>query len=237
MNRPVDYLARRLHAAGCRFAFGMPGGEVLTMVDALETAGIRFVLAKHENAAGFMAEGVHHRTGAPAILVATVGPGALNGVNVVANALQDRVPMIVLTGAIDADEAQTYTHQVLDQGAVFRPITKASFRVDPGAAHVIADKAVGIATEGRPGPVHLDMPIGAAEVTRAAELRRAAPRRRRRGARRRDRAGSGATLAGRARRPVIVAGVDAMNEGAGAALAAFAERTACRSSPPTRPRV
>ena len=64
----------------------MPGGEVLTLVDALERAGIRFVLAKHENAAAFMAEGAYHQTGAPGILVATVGPGALNGVNAVANA-------------------------------------------------------------------------------------------------------------------------------------------------------
>ncbi|MFT4708792.1 MAG: acetolactate synthase-1/2/3 large subunit, partial [Ascidiaceihabitans sp.] len=54
--RAADALARRLYIAGCRVAFGMPGGEVLTLVDALETAGIRFVLAKHENAAAFMAE-------------------------------------------------------------------------------------------------------------------------------------------------------------------------------------
>jgi len=74
----------------------MPGGEVLTIIDALEQAGIEFILCKHENAAGFMAEGVHHVNGAPGILVATVGPGAMNGVNVVANAHQDRVPMIVL---------------------------------------------------------------------------------------------------------------------------------------------
>ena len=123
--RAADALARRLYAAGCRHAFGMPGGEVLTLVDALEAAGIQFILAKHENAAAFMAEGVYHQTGAPGILVATVGPGALNGVNAVANAHQDRVPMIVLAGAVDADEAQTYTHQVLDQQSVFRPITKA----------------------------------------------------------------------------------------------------------------
>lgn len=90
--RAADLVARRLYAAGCRLAFGMPGGEVLTLVDALERAGIRFVLAKHENAAGFMAEGAWHRTGAPGILVATIGPGAANAANVVANAHQDRVP-------------------------------------------------------------------------------------------------------------------------------------------------
>src|SRR6056297_2857588 len=131
--RAADILARRLHDAGCRHAFGMPGGEVLTLVDALDRAGIAFHLAKHENAAGFMAEAVHHRDGAPAILVATLGPGAMNAVNVVANAWQDRVPMIVLTGCVDADEALTYTHQVLDHRAVFGPITKATFTLTAGA--------------------------------------------------------------------------------------------------------
>ena len=127
--RAADLLARRLHEAGCRHAFGMPGGEVLTLVDALERAGIRFVLCHHETAAGFMAEGVWHRTGAPGILVATLGPGALNGVNVVGNAAQDRVPLLLLTGCVDADEALTYTHQVLDHQAVFRPLVKAGFRL------------------------------------------------------------------------------------------------------------
>ena len=63
--RAADLLARRLYEAGCRHAFGMPGGEVLTIVDALEAAGIAFHLCKHENAAGFMAEGTYHRTGKP----------------------------------------------------------------------------------------------------------------------------------------------------------------------------
>jgi thiamine pyrophosphate-dependent acetolactate synthase large subunit-like protein len=116
MNRATDILARRLHEAGCRTAIGMPGGEVLTLVDSLVAAGIKFVLCKHENAAGFMAEGTYHRTGAPGILVATVGPGAANGVNVVANAEQDRVPLIVLTGCVDPDEALCGRPRRADQG-------------------------------------------------------------------------------------------------------------------------
>lgn len=220
--RAADALAQRLYRAGCRHAFGMPGGEVLTLVDALESAGIAFILAKHENAAAFMAEGVYHQTGAPGILVATVGPGALNGVNAVANAHQDRVPLIVLAGAVDADEVQTYTHQVLDQQAVFRPITKASFALVPGAAHVIADKAVAIATEGRPGPVHIDVPISVADSLVPAHAPPA-------------RADAACTAParndlGRARdwlaasvRPLIVVGLDAMTQEAGDAVTRFAE--------------
>lgn len=220
--RAADILARRLADAGCRYAFGMPGGEVLTIVDALERAGIAFILAKHENAAAFMAEGVWHRTGAPGVLVATVGPGALNGINAVENARQDRVPLIVLAGCVDADEAQTYTHQVLDQTQVFRPITKASFTLNVGAAGVIADKAVSIALEGRPGPVHVDVPISVAvsAVSSGVPVRRApaapvvpAP----------DVLARARALLDKAERPLIIAGVDAMNEGAADALRGFAE--------------
>ncbi len=175
-TRAADLLAERLYEAGCRYAFGMPGGEVLTIVDALEKAGIHFVLCKHENNAGFMAEGVMHRSGAPAILVATVGPGAVNGVNVVANAEQDRVPMIVITGCVDETETLTYTHQVLDHQAVFRPITKATFRLTAQGADIVADKAVCIATQSRCGPVHIDVPISVAdEMVTPDKIRRRPP--------------------------------------------------------------
>ena len=220
--RAADALARRLFAAGCRHAFGMPGGEVLTLVDALEAAGIRFILAKHENAAGFMAEAAWHRTGAPGILVGPLGPGVLNGVNAIANAQQDRVPLIVLAGCVDPDEAETYTHQVLDQRAVLEPITKAGFTLTPGAAHVIADKAVTIALEGRMGPVHVDVPISVAEAPVPA-----APPPSRAPASPTAPAGEALDTARRwlaeARRPLMIAGVDAMNEGAEPQIAAFCE--------------
>src|SRR6056297_2711626 len=162
--RTADVLVKRLHAAGIRHAFGMPGGEVLTLVDALGRAGIDFVLVRHENAGGFMSEGVHHATGAPGLLVATVGPGALNAVNVVENAREDRVPMIVVTGCIDEETAHRYTHQLADQRAVFAAVTKASFTMVSEAAEVIADKAIAAATTGRPGPVHIDLPIFVADA-------------------------------------------------------------------------
>ena len=221
--RAADVLARRLYAAGCRYAFGMPGGEVLTLIDALESEGIRFVLVRHENSGGFMAEAAYHRTGAPGILVATLGPGALNGINVVANALQDRVPMIVLTGAVDADEAQTYTHQVLDQPQVFRPITKASFTLTAGAALVITDKALAIATEGRPGPVHIDVPISVADTMIPADHAPLATRPGRTVPAPGPVLDAARNALANAKRPLMIVGLDAMNDTAGPALTAFAE--------------
>lgn len=216
-------LAARLAKAGCRFAFGVPGGEVLTLISALEDAGIRFVLARHETAAGFMAEAAWHRTGAPGVLIGTVGPGALNAVNAVANAYQDAVPIVLLTGAVDRAETQTYSHQVVDQRGVFAPITKWSATMEPGAAGVMADRAVAIAVEGRPGPVHLDLPVAVAEepgVTAKAWQRPILP----------VAPAPDAVVDGlrdhlaRAERPLIVSGLDAVNEGASAGLRTLAER-------------
>jgi acetolactate synthase-1/2/3 large subunit len=221
--RAADHLARRLFEAGCRHAFGMPGGEVLTVMDALARAGIEVTLTRHENAAAFMAEGVWHRTGAPGILIATLGPGILNGVNAIANAHQDRVPLIVISGCIDADEALTYTHQILDHEAVLAPVTKATFRLTPQGCDIIADKAVCIATEGRPGPVHIDVPISVADTpVTLPRLRRrpdAAPM-----------IPDAATVAqargwlDAAERPVMIVGLDAVNEGAGETILEVAER-------------
>ena len=220
--RAADLVARRLYEEGCRHAFGMPGGEVLTIVDALEKAGITFHLVKHENAGGFMAEGVHHVDGAPAILVATVGPGLMNAVNVVANAEQDRVPMIVLTGCIDADEALTYTHQVLDHRAVLDPITKATFTLTAAEADTIAEKAVAIATERRAGPVLIDVPIAVADAPAKPKGRRRGP------ACAIAPYGVGLTIArdwlAEAERPLIIAGLDVMRDAAEGTVQAFAER-------------
>lgn len=220
--RAADVLAKRLYEAGCRYAFGLPGGEVLTIIDALRAAGIEFILCRHENAAGFMAEGTYHRTGAPGILLGTVGPGALNGINVVENAREDRVPLIVITGCVDPETAQVYTHQVLDQTRVFEAVSKASFTLSAGAAHVIADKAIGIATEGRPGPVHIDVPISVADATSSGtgvlrpDAQPMVP-----GGPSLDAAR--AALAG-AKRPLIIVGLDAVSD-AGAAAVTLAVET------------
>ena len=221
----ADIIATRLHDVGVRHAFGIPGGEVLTLIDALERAGIRFHLARHENAAGFMAEGAWHATGAPGVLVATVGPGIANAFNVVANAQQDRVPLIAISGMIDPASALSYTHQVFDHGAAFRTICKASFTAADGAVDTLIDKALAIATAGRPGPVHIDLPI------RVASAEQPTPRRAARGPVLATAPAPGAALEraremfAQAERPVMVAGLDVLNEPGGPeAVRAFVEK-------------
>jgi acetolactate synthase-1/2/3 large subunit len=166
---------------------------------------------------------VWQRTGAPGILVATVGPGVVNGVNVIANAQQDRVSLIVLTGCVDETATLTYTHQILDHQQVLRPVTKASFRLTAEGADVIADKAVAIATDPRAGPVHIDVPIAVAEELVAPQrLRRRPP-----AAPSAPAPGPDLALARRwlesAQRPVMIVGLDALADHAGEAILHFGE--------------
>lgn len=213
MSTSVDIIASRLFDAGVRHAFGVPGGEVLDLIDALQRAGITFVLARHENAAGFMAEGAWHATGAPGVLVATVGPGMANTVNVTANAEQDRVPLIVLTGRYDDATTLRYTHQIFDHRAVLGPLVKASFEARINACDVMIDKAVRLALDPQPGPVHIDIPIGVASAAhapaRVAPIAAASPVMP-------ANLDAARTRLSAAKRPLIVAGLDLLNH-AGAA--------------------
>ena len=218
----ADRLVARLVSARATHAFGIPGGEVLALVDALERAGVRFCLARHENAAGFMAEGLWRTTGAPPVLIATLGPGVANAVNVVANAQQDRVPLIFITGCVDRDLAESFTHQVFDHQAVLRPLVKASFRAEHGTEALVMDKALAIALQGRPGPVHIDLPIRVAEarIARAPAMKAA------------SRALAGALdiepacdMLARAKRPLVIAGLDLVSAHGAQALDIFLKRT------------
>ncbi|MCU0800617.1 MAG: thiamine pyrophosphate-binding protein [Rhodobacteraceae bacterium] len=216
-------IGKALAMAGATHAFGIPGGEVLALMQGLDQAGLRFVLVKHENSGGFMAEGLWHVTGALPVLVATLGPGVANAVNVVANAMQDRVPLIFLTGCVDAAEAETYTHQVFDHQALLRPVVKGSFRLAAGAVGAGMAKAIALATSGQPGPVHVDVPIGVAEG-RMNEAPLALPVSVAPGLPATAMLDAARNRLAQAQRPLMIAGVDAVNDAAGPAISAF-----CRS--------
>lgn len=224
-RRNADLIAEKLHAAGCRFAYGIPGGEVLTIMDALHQAGIHFRLTKHENFAGFMAEGSWHATGAPGILVATIGPGVANAVNVVANAYQDRVPLLVITGCLDDADADTYTHQLFDHRAVFKDIVKATFKATGQSLDRVLDKAITEMTSGQPGPVHLDLPIKVADAAAAAPTAPPPPAAAPAVAAASTTLEQARAMLASAQKPIVVAGVDALNDGAADALKVFIAAT------------
>lgn len=222
-TRGADVIAQRLARVGCRFAFGIPGGEVLALVDALSRAGLRVVTARHETAAGFMAEGTWHATGAPGVLVATLGPGVANVVNVVANAQQDRVPLVVLTGCIDAAD-MGYTHQIFDHRAVLGPLVKSSVTLSADAIALTIDDAIALALADPPGPVHVDIPIS---ISSAPSVAPASPL-----ARGRSRVAPNERVLPAARaairsaeRPLVIVGLEVLFQNADAALADFLRAT------------
>ncbi|QEE46646.1 thiamine pyrophosphate-binding protein [Rhizobium sp. WL3] len=155
--RVVEAVAATLHAYGVRHAFGMPGGEVVTLIDGLEEAGIAFHLARHETAAASMAAGASVTTGTPGLLVTTVGPGLANAVNGIADAAQEHVPLIVISGIVDRATRARYTHQVIDHAQLLRPLVKASFEIECESAGPTVARALALALTVPMGPVHLDL--------------------------------------------------------------------------------
>lgn len=218
----ADIIGKMLAHAGATRAFGVPGGEVLALIQGLDQAGVAFTLVRHENAGGFFAEGHWHMTGSLPVLVATLGPGVANAANVVANAMQDRVPLIFLTGCVDAAEAERYTHQVFDHQAMLRPIVKASLRASAGSVAAVVEKAITIATTGQPGPVHIDVPISVAEGRSSEAVRPPAaipPSLPAPTTLTRIRGTLEASV-----RPLMIAGVDAVNNEAGPAITDFCRK-------------
>ena len=217
----AEILAAVLASHGCKRAFGIPGGEVLAIIDAMAAEGIEFLLTKHENAAGFMAEGAWHADGSPPVLVATIGPGVANAMNTIANAHQDKVPLIFISGCVDAEEAKSYTHQIFDHGAMLAPVVKKSFTANPSNVEAISEEAVRLALSPQFGPVHLDIPVSVAEnpassekiaQTYAGEEYEQIPEKL---------VSECSDILSNAKNPIAIAGVDAVNEEAGDLVTKF----------------
>jgi acetolactate synthase-1/2/3 large subunit len=155
--RVADRIARVLKQASITHAFGMPGGEVITLLDALEEAGVFFVLARNETAAAMMAAGCCASSDGPGLLVTTLGPGLANAVNGIADAWQERVPLIVISGVVERGIRARYTHQVVDHRALLAPLVKGSFEIEPLGAEATIARAVRLALAHPRGPVHLDL--------------------------------------------------------------------------------
>jgi acetolactate synthase-1/2/3 large subunit len=180
-------VAARLRDAGITHVFGYPGGETLDLLDAFRGAGLEFVLTRHEAAASFAALAWGELTGTPGVCLATLGPGATNLVSGVAAAMLERAPMLAITAQLPRARYETTTHQRVELTRLFAPITKASMRLDPGDALRTIERAIRLATTGRPGPVHIEVPsdvpkspcadtIGAAFFGARSEAGRRLPR-------------------------------------------------------------
>lgn len=223
MPKTADIIAQALKAAGVRYAFGIPGGEVLDLLEAFRKAGIRFVLTKQELGAGFMAEASFQLTGKPGVLVATLGPGFTNAVTPVAQALLDRSALILITGEIATALKPVFTHQIIDQCEVLRPIVKWSTMIAAAGASAQVEKGIAIAQTPLPGPVHFNLPTDVATAQQPSAGRRFAPAKipTAPGA---ANWGKVRTWLERARKPLALVGVGVQLDGAAAELKGFVER-------------
>lgn len=138
---------------------GIPGGAILPFYDALHGSTIEHILARHEQGAGFIAQGMARVTGRAAACVATSGPGATNLLTALADARMDSVPLVAITGQVPQNLIGTDAFQEVDTYGLTVPITKHNFLVrSPAELLEIVPLAFQIAESGRPGPVLIDLP-------------------------------------------------------------------------------
>lgn len=156
----AQLIVHLLERQGITTVAGIPGGTVLPLYDALsQSTQIRHVLARHEQGAGFIAQGMARTQGKPAVCMACSGPGATNLVTAIADARLDSIPLICITGQVPSSMIGTDAFQEVDTYGISIPITKHNYLVRDIAElpQVIRD-AFRIAQSGRPGPVWIDIP-------------------------------------------------------------------------------
>ena len=156
----ADLIVKLLERQGIRTIAGVPGGAALPMYDALsKSEQIHHVLCRHEQGAGFIAQGMARVSGRPEVCLASSGPGATNLVTAIADAKLDSIPMIALTGQVPLSMIGTDAFQEVDTYGLSIPITKHNFLVSSAEELLeVIPRAFRIAASGRPGPVLVDIP-------------------------------------------------------------------------------
>ena len=156
----AQLIVHLLERQGITTVTGIPGGTVLPLYDALsQSSQIRHVLARHEQGAGFIAQGMARTQGKPAVCIACSGPGATNLVTAIADARLDSIPLVCITGQVPTSMIGADAFQEVDTYGIAIPITKHNYLVRhiSELPQVISD-AFRIAQSGRPGPVWIDIP-------------------------------------------------------------------------------
>jgi acetolactate synthase-1/2/3 large subunit len=206
----LDELARR----GTRHVWGVPGGgSSLDLIAGMERRGLRFVLARHEGAAAMAAVAEAELTGAPGVVMTTKGPGLANALNGLACASLERAPVVLISDGFTDRQAGWITHQLFSQRAASAPFVAGYARGETAAE---VSRLLDLAMRER-RPVHLDLTGEAARKAAGAPGAPAAEQAPPPGI------GHAAALLLNARRPVLIAGLEAANDTDAAALRRLAE--------------
>ena len=226
----AEAVIRSLETCGVEICFGIPGGAILPIYDALASTGtkIKHVLVRHEQGAGHMAQGYARATGRVGVAMATSGPGATNLVTPVADAFLDSTPLVIVTGQVPTHLIGTDAFQEADTTGIFMPIVKHSYLVTKAEdIPRVFMEAFHLASTGRPGPVLIDIPkdVANTEFTfrwpKAIDL----PGYRPTGKGHPLQIQEAALAIAAAKKPVLYVGGGIVNAGAEAELMALAEET------------
>lgn len=209
---------------GVDTVFGYPGGQVIPLYNALYDAPLRNILTVHEQGAVHAADGYARASGRTGVCIATSGPGATNIVTGLATAYLDSVPLVAITGQVPVANLGRDSFQEIDIVGVTMPITKYNLMVRRSEDLVPSlRKAFTIASEGRPGPVLIDIPsnLQVEELewveaeTMAAAMKQSACA---------DKVAEAAAVLNKAQQPVLLVGGGAINSNAAAELQELADR-------------
>lgn len=222
----AELTVRLLERQGVRVLSGIPGGAILPFYDALSASTeIRHVLARHEQGAGFIAQGMARTTGQAAVCLASSGPGATNLLTAIADAKLDSIPLVAITGQVPQSMIGTDAFQEVDTYGLSVPITKHNFLVDSAEALLeVIPRAFSLALSGRPGPVLVDIPKDV-QLQRIAVSHwpepgcaQAAP------APDADKIAQAAQMINQAKRPILYLGGGVVHSGASEAAVTLAEQ-------------
>ncbi len=223
----AEVLIRCLERQGVEYIFGLSGGAVIPIFDALVDSEIELVLVRHEQGATHMADGYARASGKPGVVLVTSGPGATNTVTGLLTAQMDSSPVVVISGQTITASLGMDAFQEADVTGITYPVVKHSYMVRSGAEIPrIVREAFHIATTGRPGPVLIDVPKdvsqGPCDANDEAAMDLpgyAVP-----GRPRPEDVEAAAELIARSRRPVLYVGHGAVISGAGKAVMELAQK-------------
>ena len=156
----AELIVQLLERQGVDIVAGIPGGAVLPLYQALgASTQIRHVLARHEQGAGFIAQGMARVSGRAAVCIATSGPGVTNLLTAIADAKSDSIPLVCITGQVSRHLMGTDAFQEVKTGYLAETITKANFIARSASdLHDLIRESFRFAVGGRPGPVLIDVP-------------------------------------------------------------------------------
>ena len=155
----AEIVIKLLEKENVKYISGIPGGFILPIYDALYNSKIKHILARHEQGAGFIAQGISRTSDSVGVCFATSGPGATNLLTAIADAKLDSIPLIGITGQVPVNAIGTDAFQEVDSFGLCMPICKHNYLIkNIHDLFTVIPEAFKIAKSGRPGPVLIDIP-------------------------------------------------------------------------------